>query len=71
MLQALIKGRAQEDHHFKTFACEAVVHDFVTVALVSKLVKLTGDVVYCLTLERSSITFIAVERRNFAQDALN
>ena len=35
MLQTLVISRSQENHNFKFLTSEAVVHDFVTVALVT------------------------------------
>ena len=71
VLQPLIEGWSEENHHFKSFACESIVHDFVSIALVPKSVKLVRNVFDCLALERSCITFISVQSSDFTKDALN
>ena len=60
MLQPLIVSWVKEDHDLEAFACEAIVHDLITVALVAQTMQLVGDVLDSLTLERRSITFVAV-----------
>ena len=36
MLQPLIVSWIKEDHDLEAFACEAIVHDLITVALVAQ-----------------------------------
>lgn len=71
MLQALIIGRVQEDHHFHALASEAVVHDLVTIPLVAQAVQLVRDVVDCLALERRGISFVTVETGHLTEDGFD
>ena len=71
MLEALIVGGIQEDHHLHALACEAIVHHFVTVALVAEAVELVGDELDCLALEGCRITFITIETGHLTEDSLD
>ena len=62
VLKTLVVGRTQEDHDFQLLASEPVVHHFVTIALIPKLVKLVAHLVDGLILERCGVTLIAVKR---------
>ena len=65
MLETLVERGAQEDHNLKFLASEAIVHDFIAVALEAELVELRANELNILVLERRSITFITVEAGNF------
>jgi len=71
MLKALIVRRAKENHDFHSLACESVVHDFVSKSLVAEVVQLAGDKVHSLTLERSGVTFVSVERGDLTEQTLD
>ena len=71
VLKTLVVGRAQEDHDFQLLASEPVVHHFVSVALVPKLVKLVAHLVNGLILERRGVTLIAVKRGCLGEDTLD
>ena len=71
MLEALIVGGIQEDHHLHALAREAIVHHFVTVALVAEAVELVGDELDCLALEGCRITFITIETGYLTEDSLD
>ena len=60
MLQTLIVGGIQEYHHFHALSSETIVHDLVTIALVTQTVQLIRNVLNGLALEGSRITFISV-----------
>lgn len=65
MLQSLIEGRAEEDHHLETFTCEARVHDFVAVTLVTKCMQHAGHKLDSLPTERRSVSLVSVDARHF------
>ena len=71
MLQALIIGRVQEDHDLETLACESVVHDFVAIPLVSKIMQLIADILDCLALERCSISLVSIQTGHLTEDGLD
>lgn len=71
VLQTLVVGRTQEDHDFQLLASESVVHNFVSVALVPKLVKLVAHLVDGLILERCGVALIAIKRGCLGKDTLD
>lgn len=71
VLKTLVVGRTQEDHDFQLLASEPVVHHFVTIALIPKLVKLVAHLVDGLILERCGVTLIAVKRGCLGKDTLD
>lgn len=71
MLQALVIGRTQEDHHLKLLACEPIVHHFIAVPLIAKLVELRANVVNSLVLERRRVTFVTIQRCDLTQNTFN
>lgn len=71
MLESLIVSWIQEDHDFHPFASEAIVHDFVTVALVAQAVQLIRDFLDCLALERCGVTLVTVETGHLTEDGLD
>ena len=71
VLQSLIKSGPKEYKHFEFLACKAIVHDFVAVALVAKGVQEIRDIVDILATEGGGITFRAIERSYFTQQAFN
>jgi len=71
MLQSLVEGWPEEDHHLETLACEARVHDFVAVSLVAERVQHAGHKLNRLSAERCRIAFIAVETDYFREQTLD
>jgi len=71
MLEALVVGRAKENHYFKFFACKTIVHNLIAKPLISKFVELLADTVNRLTLERCSVSLIAVKTCDLREYALN
>lgn len=71
VLKPLIIGWIEEDHDLHALSCEAIVHDFVAVALIAQIVQLVRDVLDSLTLERSRIALVAVQTGDFTEDGLD
>lgn len=61
MLQSLIVGGVEEDHDLQLLASEAVVHDFVSISLVAKLMQLVRNELNCLSLEWSGVTLVTIQ----------
>jgi len=71
MLEALVIGRTEENHHFKFFACKTVVHNLIAKPLVAEFVELLADAINGLPLERRCVSLIAVKTCDLREDALN
>lgn len=71
VLKPLIESRTQEDHNLESLACKTVVHDLISVSLVTELVELAGNIAYSLSLERRCVAFISVESSNLAKDTFD
>jgi hypothetical protein len=71
VFQALIIGWSKENHHFQLFSSEPVIHDFISMPLITKFVESSTNVIDTLTLEWSCVTFISVKRGYFTQYTLN
>lgn len=71
MFQALVKGRIQENHHFKSLPRKPIVHDLVAIALIAQLVELLGDLTHSLTLEWRRVTLVTIQRGHLGKDCLD
>jgi hypothetical protein len=71
MLKSLIVSWTQEDEHFLFLSCETVVHNLITVSLVTQVMELISNFRNLLATERSGISSCAIKRRFLGQEALN
>jgi len=71
VLQTLVVSRTKENHYFQLFASKSVVHYFISVTLVTQLVKRRTDIINALTLEGGCITLVSIQRSYFTKNTLN
>lgn len=71
MLESLVVSGVEEDQDLLFLSGESIVHDFVAISLVAKVMELLRDLRNLLAAERRGITRGAIERRLLGQNSLN
>jgi hypothetical protein len=71
MLKSLIVGWTQENEDFLFLSCETVVHNLITVSLVTQVMELSSNIRNLLATEWSGISRCTIKSRFLRQKALN